>query len=186
MYGYETNWHRRGLCFVLPTKDGWVSILGFFRPNPLKLFCAALGREDLSQKPEYDTVEKQIARKDELSALLGREVSKYTTAECLMRFEAQDVICSPVNYLRDTLKHPQVAHNRMVVDVEVPGQGTTRLVGSPLKMSRTGPCVRRGPSPLGHDAAEVLADLGYSKNEMRELALEGALGGDARARAEAV
>lgn len=184
MYGYETNWHRRGLSFVVQTKDGWVTVLGFFRPNPLKLFCAALGLEDLSQKPEYDTIEKQIAHKDELAALMSREASKYTSAECLARFEAQDVICSPVNRLRDTLEHPQVAHNHMLVDVEVPGQAATRLVGSPLKLSRTGPSVRRGPPPLGNDAAEVLGDLGYSEADIRDLAQAGALGADARAKAD--
>lgn len=180
MYGYETNWHRRGLSFVVQTKDGWVTVLGFFRPNPLKLFCAALDLEDLSQAPEYDTIEKQIAHKDALSKLIGAEAAKYTTAECLARFEKQDVICSPVNRLRDMLDHPQVAHNKMIADVEIPGQGATRLVGSPLKLSRTGPEVRRGPPPLGHDAAEVLGDLGYSQQEVQELAAAGALGANAR------
>ncbi len=180
MYGYETNWHRRGLSFVVQTKDGWVTVLGFFRPNPLKLFCAALDLEDLSQAPEYDTIEKQIAHKDALSRIIGAEAAKYTTAECLARFEKQDLICSPVNRLRDMLDHPQVAHNKMIADVEIPGQGATRLVGSPLKLSRTGPAVRRGPPPLGHDAAEVLADLGYSEQEVQELAAAGALGANAR------
>jgi formyl-CoA transferase len=171
------------LSFTVQTKDGWVVILGFFRPNPLKLFCAALGLGDLSRKPEYDTIEKQIAHKDALSKLIGTEAAKYTTAECLARFQAQDVICSPVNRLRDTLDHPQVAHNRMLVDVDIPGQDRTRLVGSPLKLSRTGPAVRRGPPPLGNDAAEVLGKLGYSKADMRALAEAGALGADATQRA---
>jgi crotonobetainyl-CoA:carnitine CoA-transferase CaiB-like acyl-CoA transferase len=183
MYGYETNWHRRGLSFTVQTKDGWVAILGFFRSNPLKLFCAALGLDDLSRKPEYDTIEKQIAHKDALSKLIGTEAAKYTTVECLARFQAQDVICSPVNRLRDALDHPQVAHNRMLVDVDIPGQVRTRLVGSPLKLSRTGPAVRRGPPPLGNDAAEVLGKLGYSKADMRALAEAGALGADATHRA---
>jgi len=183
MYGYETNWHRRGLSFVVPTKDGWVAILGFFRPNPLKLFCAALGLDDLSRRPEYDTIEKQIANKDALSKLICAEAAKYTTSECLARFESQDVICSPVNRLRDTLAHPQVEHNRMIVEVDVPGQDRTRLVGSPLKLSRTGPRVRRGPPRLGGDAADVLGSLGYSKAEIRDLAEVGALGETAKRRA---
>jgi crotonobetainyl-CoA:carnitine CoA-transferase CaiB-like acyl-CoA transferase len=183
MYDYETNWHRRGLSFVVQTKDGWVTILGFFRPNPLRLFCAALGLDDLSQKPEYDTIEKQIAHKDALQTLIGREAAKYTSAECIARFEKQDVICAPALKLKDTLQHPQVAHNRMVAEMDIRGQGTVRLVGSPLKLSRTGPEIRRGPPVLGADAAEVLGILGYSRADMQALAAEGALGADAKERA---
>src|SRR5690606_27365433 len=55
MYEYETNWHKRGLSFIVRTKDGWATILGFFKPNPLRLFCQAMGIEDLSQRPEFST-----------------------------------------------------------------------------------------------------------------------------------
>jgi crotonobetainyl-CoA:carnitine CoA-transferase CaiB-like acyl-CoA transferase len=185
MYNYETNWHRRGLSFVVQTKDGWVTILGFFRPNPLRLFCAALGLADLSKKPEYATIEQQIASKDELLKLIGSEATKYTTAECIARFEEQDVICAPALKLKDTLEHPQIKHNRMVAEVDIRGQGKVRLVGSPLKLSRTGPEIRRGPPALGADAAEVLDILGYSRGEMQKLAAEGALGADAKQRASA-
>ena len=184
MYDYETNWHRRGLSFVVRTRDGWVTILGFFRPNPLRLFCAALGLEDLSQKPQYATIEQQIAHKDELQALIDREASQYTTAECVARFEQQDVICAPALTLKDALAHPQVAHNKMIAEMEIRDQGPIRLVGSPLKLSRTGPQIRRGPPVLGADAAEVLDILGYSRAEMQALAAEGALGADAKTRAD--
>ncbi|MCO5089751.1 MAG: CoA transferase [Bosea sp.] len=176
MYDYETNWHKRGLSFVVPTSDGWVTILGFFRPNPLRLFCQALGISDLSQEPEFATIDLQIARKDDLSALISREVAKYTTEECVARFEAQDIICSPVLPLKEALSHPQVKHNGMVARMTIPGQGEVELVGSPLKLSRTGPEIRRGPPPLGYHASEILAQFDYDTDEIAQLLRAGALG----------
>jgi crotonobetainyl-CoA:carnitine CoA-transferase CaiB-like acyl-CoA transferase len=178
MYDYETNWHKRGLSFVVRTKDGWVTILGFFRPNPLQLFCQALEIEDLSRKPEFATTDLQIARRDELLELISREASRYTTDECVARFEAQDIICSPVLKLSQALDHPQVRHNKMVARMTIPGQGEVDLVGSPLKLSRTGPEIRRGPPPLGNDSPEVLAQFGYSAGEISDMQRAGALGAD--------
>jgi crotonobetainyl-CoA:carnitine CoA-transferase CaiB-like acyl-CoA transferase len=176
MYGYRTTWFDKGLNFVFATKDGWLTVLGFFRSNPLRLICRALEIEDLSGRPDLATPEQQVANRDEIDRLVRDEFRKYPTGEIIARLEAQDILCAPILSLREALDHPQVRHNGMVASMTIASQGEVQVVGNPLKLSRTPPTIRSGPSALGADTSEVLGEAGFSKQELATLAKAGAFG----------
>jgi alpha-methylacyl-CoA racemase len=69
-----------------------------------------------------------------------------------------------------------------VVELDQPGaERPVRLLGAPVKMSRT-PGGPQGPGPvLGADTDEVLADAGYSADEIEALKDSGAVAGPAEA-----
>ena len=70
----------------------------------------------------------------------------------------------------------------MVVSLDQPGAAEPpRLLGVPVKLSRT-PGAPAGPGPaLGEHTQEVLAALGYSEEEIAALLESGAAAGPARA-----
>ena len=177
MYGYETHWVDEGLHFVFKTTDGYVTALGFFRENPLQLMCAAMEIEDLTQRPEYANIELQVQKKKELDDILQAECIKYTTAECLRRFESEDVICAKPHTLAEALENEQVLHNEMVAEVPVPGMGTQKIAANPLRLSRTPYAVKRGPADLGEHTLEVLEEFGFSREEIENLEDAGVFGG---------
>ena len=176
MHGYETHWVNEGLHFVFKTTDGYVTALGFFRENPLQLMCAAMEIEDLTQRPEYANIELQVEKKKEIDDILQAECSKYTTAECLRRFEGQDVICAKPLTLAEALENEQVLHNEMVASVPVPGMGTKKIAGNPLRLSRTPYAIARGPAELGEHTREVLEEFGFSGEEIGALDAAGVFG----------
>jgi crotonobetainyl-CoA:carnitine CoA-transferase CaiB-like acyl-CoA transferase len=71
--------------------------------------------------------------------------------------------------LEDVLEHPQIAANDLMVDVEVAGHGRARVVGNPIRLSRSPAAVRRPVPRLGQHTREVLAEAGYSPSEIDRL-----------------
>ena len=169
IHGYETHWVNEGLHFVFKTTDGYVTALGFFRENPLQLMCAAMEIEDLTERPEYANIELQVQKKKEINDILQAECIKHTTAECLRRFEGEDVICAKPLTLAEALENEQVLHNEMVATVPVPGMGAQKIAANPLRLSRTPYAIQRGPAELGEHTREVLEEFGFSSEEIGAL-----------------
>jgi crotonobetainyl-CoA:carnitine CoA-transferase CaiB-like acyl-CoA transferase len=69
----------------------------------------------------------------------------------------------------------------MVVELDQPGaEHTVRLLGLPVKLSRTPGDVNRLPGPgLGEHTDAVLAAAGYGEQEIAALKESGAVGGPA-------
>jgi crotonobetainyl-CoA:carnitine CoA-transferase CaiB-like acyl-CoA transferase len=155
IYGYETRWFNRALNFVLRTRTGWITVLGFFRNNPLALLCKAFNLPDASLQPHLRTISDQVSHRDEIYRMFEPLVAARTTEEALELLTKEDVLCAPILELAEALEHPQVKHNGMIVHVDVAGQGRVPVIGNPLKLSRTPAEVRRGPPQLDADAEEV-------------------------------
>jgi crotonobetainyl-CoA:carnitine CoA-transferase CaiB-like acyl-CoA transferase len=71
--------------------------------------------------------------------------------------------------LPEVFADPQVVEQEMVLTQHHPGHGDVRMLGFPLKFTGS-PCALRRPAPeLGADTEAVLAELGYSAEEIAAL-----------------
>jgi len=164
--GQRLNWGAFPLSGTFPTLDGSVVMVGAFKPNPLQEICRGLGIEDLSADPRYATHDAQVAHRDELQARWRQEFGKRTTKQVVEALESVDILCAPVNDIAAALADPQVANNEMVVGMGHPDLGTIRTVGIPVKLEGTPGSVRLAPPRLGEHTRQVLAELGFSQNEI--------------------
>ncbi len=57
----------------------------------------------------------------------------------------------------------------MTVELEHPAWGAIRQVGVPFELSATPASIRTPPPMLGEDSDEILAELGYAADEIRDL-----------------
>jgi formyl-CoA transferase len=166
--GRMLNWGHFPVGGPFPTSDGYVCMIGAFRPNPLQELCVVLGLEDLSQDPRFADNASRIEHGEELKALLTQGFRKKTSAEWLRDLESIDFLCSPVSTLEQALDDPQVRHNQMVIEFDHP-QGRVRAVGSPVKLVDTPAAVRIPPPLLGEHNDQILGELGYTAEQIETL-----------------
>ena len=167
------NWARMPLVGTFATTDGEIVLVGAFKPNPLRDICAALDLEDLSEHPDFSSVEAQAANKPRLQALLAEAIGRFSTAEVIERLEAQDVLCAPVRTLAEALEDPHTAP--MITEMPRNGREPLRSVASPVHLPDTPPAPHRPPPGLGEGAAEALADYGIAPERIEALAAAGVL-----------
>jgi alpha-methylacyl-CoA racemase len=152
--------------------DGWVT-LGALEPKFWQAWCRGVGREDL--------VERQFERPgSDAHAEVERIFLERTRDEWRAFASEHDCCLEPVLGLDEALDSELVRAREMVVRLAQPGAASdVRLLGVPVKLSRT-PGAPAGPGPaLGEHTREVLAALGYADDEIAALLESGAAGGPA-------
>ncbi|HEX2233522.1 MAG TPA: CaiB/BaiF CoA-transferase family protein [Thermoleophilaceae bacterium] len=151
-------------------KDGWVT-LGALEPKFWQAWCRGVGREDL--------VEKQFEKPGSVAHAEVERIFLERTRDEWQRFASEHDCClEPVLDLDEALDSELVRAREMVVELEQPGTpGPVRQLGVPVKLSRT-PGAAQGPGPgLGEHTHEVLAELGYSGEEIGRMEEAGAVAG---------
>ena len=138
-------------------------------------FCEVLGIADtLGADPRYATNPDRLAHRAELVTQLQAIFETQDAATWLERLEAADIPCGPINFVDETLNDPHLLARGFIVALEH-SVGTVKSVGNPIHLSATPVTYRRPPPLLGQHTAEVLADLGYSPEEIAWLRQAGAV-----------
>jgi CoA:oxalate CoA-transferase len=153
---YETS-DGKHVCITCPTQK-------FFRN-----FCGAL-EADWANDARFTTIELRLQNQDALDALIAERCRSLSQEDLLSRLIAADVLAAPVNDLSEVARDPQVLHNEMIVSTEHATLGKLEVTGVPVKLGRTPGSVRRAPPAFGQHTEEVLLELGYSAEEIREFA----------------
>ena len=166
-YGYETRWFDRSFNFAAKASDGWVTVLGFFRENPLQLICKALDIPDMSEEMQLKTDKEQLARREEIVERLRPHFLRFTAEDTVIRLQNEGILCAPVLSYEQTLKLPQLEENGMLKKVPVKGQEDLTVIDHPLRLSRTPHELRSGPPKFGEHTDAVLSALGMSPEQIR-------------------
>jgi crotonobetainyl-CoA:carnitine CoA-transferase CaiB-like acyl-CoA transferase len=105
-----------------------------------------------------------------------REVFRGKTRDEWVRFfEGEDVCISPVLSLDEALSHPNALARRMVVDVGSPLGGTERQLGLPIRIAGEEERAPGRAPRLGEHDDPLLAELGYSVEEIAGLRAKGVI-----------
>jgi len=153
--------------------DGYVT-LGALEPKFWRAWCLGVGREDLVEH-QFDPPGSDAHRA--VSALFLTRTREQWRAFA----SSHDCCLEPVLELDEALSSELVAAREMVVSVDQPGAPDgVRLLGLPIKLSRTPGDPARAPGPaLGEHTDEVLAAAGFSSSEIDALHQSGAVAGPA-------
>lgn len=167
-YDYETRWFDRAPNFPVEAADGWVTVLGFFRDNPLQLICEALGVSDLSTELGVPLAVDQIGVRDKIVERLAPEFRKFKATDIVARLQKVGILAAPVLSFEQALALPQVENNRLIVTIPVEGQADMKLVDQPLKFSRSKRPPVRAPGRLGSQTRAVLAEHGFDDAQIEK------------------
>ena len=133
-----------------------------------KDICEVLGKAEWLSDPRYATPKGRLPH---LMEIFG-EIEKWTMTKT--KFEAMDILnqhdipCGPILSMKEIADEPSLRATGTVVEVDHPKRGKYLSVGNPIKMSDSATEVTRSPL-LGEHTDEVLAELGYSKDDVAAL-----------------
>jgi crotonobetainyl-CoA:carnitine CoA-transferase CaiB-like acyl-CoA transferase len=153
---------------ALRAADGYFTV----GANNDKLFeacCRALGRLDLLADARFRGRQDRLRHRAALEAELERTTASEPRAFWLERLDKEGVPAGPINTYAEALADPHALARQMVVDLVHPGAGDIKALGIPVKLSDTPGAVDRAAPMIGQHTAELLAELGYSEDEQRQL-----------------
>ena len=141
---------------VFGTSDGHV-ILAVGNDAQFRRCCAFLGVEGLADTSEYATNPARIVNREALYATLIPLFKARSTAEVIAGLEAVKVPVGPVQDVAQALGSDQAMARDMVVEMQSHA-GPVRLLGNPLKFSRTPVTYRHAPPHMGQDSKDILGE----------------------------
>lgn len=157
------------------TRDGYVCTL-VYTDKQWRAFYRAIGRsdEEFADDPRLQTQASRSRYFGELYTLVAEELAKKTTAEWLDLLQRYDIPVGPLNGLDDLIDDPHLADVGFFQQMEHPTEGGVRMVGVPSTWSETQPAIRRHTPNLGEHSEEVLAEAGFTAQEIEDLMRSGA------------
>ncbi|MCP4750769.1 MAG: CoA transferase [Proteobacteria bacterium] len=154
---------------VFPTKDGYVILIAFGDPDWSR-FCRAVGKEEWITDEAFKSNAARLKNYKRFLEEMNELMRMRSTNEWLELLDAHEVMCGPVNTIQDVVNDPHVLEREMIREVEHTQGGTFKVVGTPMKFSRT-PCSIGKASPvLGEHTDEILTQRQHlSQEEIQSL-----------------
>lgn len=130
--------------------------------------CRALGRPEWINDPDYKTAQARQPHIFDIFAKIEAwlaDKTKYEAVDILRKF---DIPCAPVLSMKELAYDESMRKTGSVVEVDHPVRGKYLTVGSPIKFSDMKPEITASPL-LGEHTDEVLAQLGYTKEQIARM-----------------
>jgi crotonobetainyl-CoA:carnitine CoA-transferase CaiB-like acyl-CoA transferase len=160
---------------VFPASDGLIN-LAASSGRQWARFCAALGRQDWAERPEWRTQKGRSADRARLNAAIGEVTRTRTVAEWVALFAEAGIPCGPINTIDKVFADPQVQHLGIARPVRHPRLGEQRLVASALTLDGVPKDVRSAAPDAGVDTDAVLREVGYDEAALADMRARGVIG----------
>lgn len=164
--GPEGN-HHPFLCpfGMFPARDGWIT-LGAHQDEFFRKLAGLVDAPHLADDPRFLTFPDRRTHRIALIEELSVFTKALTKAELTERLGGK-IPFGPVLNISEIEESPHFAAREMIVDIEQPGaSGPIRIVGVPVKHTRTpGKVANRAPF-LGEHTAHYLSIAGLSEDEI--------------------
>jgi len=155
------------------TKDGQYFNIACIEPWLWENLCNALGCEEFI--PYQWTLDKK--KKEEMFSFFEKTFLTKTRDEWWEWVKGKDIAAAPVLHLEEAFDDPQIVHRLMIQEVEHPTLGKIKQLGTPFKLSETPARHKRFSPTPGQHTDEILRELGYEDQDIKDFKERGAVGG---------
>jgi formyl-CoA transferase len=136
--------------------------------------CNVIGKEEWATDPDYATPAARLPHLKDIFAEIERWTMTKTKFEAMQILNKYDIPCGPILSMKEIAEEPSLRKTGTIVEVDHPTRGKYLTVGNPIKLSDSPTEVKRSPL-LGEHTDEVMAELGYSTEQISALRTAGAI-----------
>ncbi len=151
------------------TKDGWI-VIQTIGGDMFARWAKMVGREDLIADPRFADDLSRADNRAVITEVMGAWMAARTNAEAIAEMEAARVPAGTVYDLDQVLDDPQVAARELLQYVDYPdAPKPVPLANTAVRLSKTPGGIRHRAPMLGEHTDEVLAEIGYSADQVAAL-----------------
>ncbi|KQT07991.1 CaiB/BaiF CoA transferase family protein [Ramlibacter sp. Leaf400] len=158
---------------VFTVKDGEQIFLAAVSDAQWKVFCSALGFEDLLDEPTFTTNNDRVRQRPRLLPMLRERLAGRPAAELAAIFEKHGLPFAPIRKPEELFDDPHLLATGGLADVRLPdgplAGSTARAALCPITMEGQRLGVRLDPPRMGEHTDELLQGLGYADGDIAAL-----------------
>lgn len=144
------------------TSDGEM-VIAIGNDHQFKAFCDVLGKPKFAQNILFQTNPNRVKNRHQLVPLLQAVLLTKETAYWQEQCRNNNIPSGPIQNLEEVVHDKQLQARNMFITQEHPTAGRIKLIGSPLKLSRTPVQIRRHPPNPGEHNEEILNRLSMTQ-----------------------
>jgi crotonobetainyl-CoA:carnitine CoA-transferase CaiB-like acyl-CoA transferase len=156
------------------TSDGHI-VVAVGNDAQFARFVAILGLPELSKDPRFQKNADRVRNRAALIEMLSGMIRTFRKLDLLSKLEAELIPVGPINEMHEVFADPHVEARGLVVEQNLStSRPATKMIGNPIRFSRTPIKYRRAPPRLGAHTAEIIRDeLEMSQSELDRLVEQG-------------
>jgi CoA:oxalate CoA-transferase len=168
------NQHRLNAPYQLfETSDQQYIAIGTPNDELFKRFMTVLHLETYITDERFISYVLRKQNEQDLLAIIEPIVSLRSSQELEALLMAAGIPCSRMNNIKEVFEDEHMIARGITVDVDHPVMGKMKAVRNPVLFDQDSPSIRRPAPSLGEHSAEILQSLGYTQNQITDLAKDG-------------
>jgi len=161
-----------GVYDIFETGGGGRLFVGVVTDTQWETFCREFGEEQLKDDERLKTNGARVRERSWLIPRLGETFKRFTQGELTRKLEAAGLPFAPIAKPWDLLDDPHLNASGGLLETRISGK-TIRVPALPLELGGKRLPKRSDPPEIGEHGPELLAELGCSPEQIRELRANG-------------
>lgn len=155
--------HRYACYNTYETADGKHLSIGAVENRFWVQLCNLLGAS------QYSSLQYDDGHRKEIIDFMRKTFKQKTLDEWNVILADHDICWGRVQSLSEVMEDPLFSQREMVVDMKERDGNTSRTLGVSVKLSETPGSIRTPPVDFGESTTTILEELGYTREEIKNL-----------------
>jgi len=158
---------------IFKTQTGEPVFIGITSDKHWHRFCKAFKRENWLEDERLESNRGRLAQQEWLIPEIEAMTSQLSKAEVIRLCEEADIPFAPIAHPEDLFEDPHLNQGAGLLETVFPDGVVSKLPRTPIEMTDHDFDLRLNPPQIGEHTSDILGELGYTPQRIKELAEEG-------------